>query len=120
MKSLRYILTGKARTMADFLDLARREAPQQVDVDLAVRLFPTDRTVWVESVAEYRWRFDSRTGHCREVCGCHSILDGGRRRTRCIAEANARLERSLRRLEEQSIPVVGADKRFDDCPTDED
>ncbi len=107
MRSIRYLLTGRPRTVADALHFSDTQRPCRVTVDVSLEQFPTDQTVLVEVVAWYRWSFPSLTATCKEVCGGFSILDDSRTRCLRVAQANERLRRRVQGIEDRQIPVAG-------------
>jgi hypothetical protein len=63
-------------------------------------------------VAEFRWRFGSRSAVCRDVCGCLTPFDEPDLRAKRLARANAELARTIQRLQSRGIAVGGGARRF--------
>ena len=112
MRSLRYLLTGRAANVDDLLHLLDRKQPGRVRIDLSARSFVTDETVITELTALYDWRLPGSHGTCEQICGTLLAWNGPETKRRHVAAANARLQRSLERIQECRMEIAGASRRF--------
>ena len=113
MRSIRYILGGRPHCLDDCLDLARRQRPVGVRLQLGASQLLTDLYVWLELVGEYSWEFAGGCCRCRESYGALVSNDPDRSQDRRIRGANKELVRRLAELEALGLDVVGKDSRFD-------
>lgn len=112
MKSIRYLLGGQPHKLDDCFDLARKLTPHRVALDLCARPWATDLELFLDLIARYQWRFPGAACECEELCAEVRLRSDRRRQQRAVAQANQRLERCLRRMEQIGIPLNGRENRF--------
>ena len=113
MRSLRYILGGRAHTVDDCLDLARGQPPTKVTLTVETREFMGDIRIVRQFVASYRWEFADYDVCCKEAYGWVAVPAGEQEQSSAIAAANARLRRRLEEIQRYGITVSrqGGDMR---------
>ena len=114
MRSFRYILGGRPHTLDDCLDLACRQPPGKVTLDLAVDEFVDDLGILHQFVGTYRWEFAGRDIRCTELYGGVSLLATEQQQRSSLAAANAKLQRRLEEIQGHGIDVIGANRRFEE------
>jgi len=115
LKSLRYILGGRPRTLADCLDLACGQLPDRVTLDVRTDELISEMGILHQFIGTYRWAFGDRETCCTEVYGCLHLPVGERGRRSSLAAANGKLRRRLAEMRRRRIEVAGKDRRFGDA-----
>ena len=113
MRSLRYILGEKPRTMDDCLDMARKARPGGVELRLIVEERITEMYVCKELLGEYAWQFSCGDCHCLDWYGSFFLHESAAQQASRLDGANRRLERRLGDLEQMGVVVGGKENRFD-------
>ncbi len=116
MKSLRYILGGRCRTLDDCLDRARTERPIEVSLELRREEMITELTVLWRLIGRYRWRFPSREVRCEAVYGSFRATDSVAACAEALARGERRLMAALARIQAAGIRVDGVDQCFASLP----
>jgi hypothetical protein len=116
MRTLRYLIDRRPRSLEDCLDLARRTAPPPVELRLAVGQLAVGMDYRAECVAELVWRFDGCGVRVRRVLGIASLSGSDEDRRAAVRGANARLAGLLARLASAGIEVTGAEQVFEAIP----
>ena len=114
MRSLRYILGGRPHTLDDCLDLARRQAPGKVTLNLMVDEFVDDLGILHQFVGIYRWDFADIDTRCTEVYGGVSLPATVQQQMSSVVAANTRLRCRLEEIQRHGIEVIGTNQRFEE------
>jgi len=112
MKSIRYILGGEPRTMADCLDRALTDTPREVALELTTDESITEMFIRRQFLGVYSWRFRSGAVHCEEVYGALFLPCSPEDHVTALSAANRRLRRHLNTLRARNITVLGTEASF--------
>ena len=113
MKSLRYRLSGRPRTLDDCLDLAGKHGVESVTVELVQRPLSYGYDVVLELAGRFHWSFADGTACCRVPMGGIPVGGDSAAKQRGLREANLRLAKCISTIEALKIPVRGDVAGFD-------
>ena len=107
MKSLRYRLSGRPRTLDDCLDLAGKQGAESVTVELVRRHLSYGYDVVVELAGRFHWSFADGTACCRVPMGGIPVVGDYAAKRRGLREADIRLAKCISAIEALKIPLRG-------------
>ncbi|MBN1675141.1 MAG: hypothetical protein JXR37_29140 [Kiritimatiellae bacterium] len=116
MKSLLYVMSGRARTFDDCLDRARQEPVLAVWVRLKTKDDTTQTRIVQHLCADYTWLFRTEAVCVEKIHGGLLGEDSRDAASRAEAAANRDLLRTLARLREAGLEVYAKDTFFRPSP----